>query len=146
MTAITEITARRRGQNARGFTLVEVLIVVVIIGVLMAIAIPSYQQYVLRTYRSDAEANLQAFAQAMERYYLNENSYEDAIEGTTYPDQSPVEGTAQYDLTVVTDAATTGAVLDGQGYLITATPSGAVVLGKVPTATLNHLGIKTGWQ
>jgi type IV pilus assembly protein PilE len=59
----------------RGFTLIEVLIVVVIIGVISAIAYPAYGQYVLRGYRADAKVNLLEAAQWMERNYSLTQDY-----------------------------------------------------------------------
>lgn len=58
-----------------GFTLVEMLIAVAIVGILAAIAIPSYQESVRKTRRADAEGALLAFANAMERHYTVNNTY-----------------------------------------------------------------------
>lgn len=70
--------------HARGITLVELMIVVAIIGILSAIAYPSYQRYVARTQRNAAAACLSQVAQAMERRYTTNLSYEgdeDAVLG-----------------------------------------------------------------
>lgn len=58
-----------------GFTLIELMIVVAIIGILSAIALPSYQQYVIKANRQDAEAILMENAQFMERYFTTNNTY-----------------------------------------------------------------------
>jgi type IV pilus assembly protein PilE len=55
--------------NARGMTLIELMIVVLIISILSAIAVPSYRSYVIRVKRSDAKVALVSGAQAMERCF-----------------------------------------------------------------------------
>lgn len=59
----------------KGFTLIEVMIVVVIIGILAAIAYPSYDEYVKRGYRTEGQAFLNDVAARQERYYSQNNTY-----------------------------------------------------------------------
>ena len=70
-----------------GFTLIELMIVVVVIGILAAIAIPSYQQYVEKTRRADAQSGLLQAAQALERCFTRTNTYDDCgVVPTNSPD------------------------------------------------------------
>ena len=62
-----------------GFTLIEVMMAVVIIGILAAIAFPSYREYVLRGHRSEGVALLSEAAARQERYYAQNNTYADSV-------------------------------------------------------------------
>lgn len=96
-----------------GFTLIELMIVVAIIGIIAAIAYPSYMDQVQSTRRADAQGALVTFANAMERFYTQNNSYIGADGGTstisntlTAPDASvfasvsPTDGNAVYNLRI----------------------------------------------
>ena len=59
----------------QGVTLIELIITVAIIGILAAIAFPSYEKYVQRTHRSEVIANMSEMAQWLERQYSKNNQY-----------------------------------------------------------------------
>lgn len=59
----------------RGVTLIELMVVVVIVGILASIAVPSYRNYVIRTQRTDAMSALLRVQAAQEKFYLQNNTY-----------------------------------------------------------------------
>ncbi|MBI5925446.1 MAG: type IV pilin protein [Aquabacterium sp.] len=68
--------------TSRGFTLIEVMVVVAIIGILASIAYPSYTEYVRRGQRAKAQTALMEAAQYMQRYYAANNSYKTPLAGS----------------------------------------------------------------
>lgn len=84
----------------KGFTLIEVMIVVVVVGILAAIAYPSYREHVRKTHRSEAKAALLEGAQALERYYSINGRYLAASStlATVFPAVAPSSGAARYNI------------------------------------------------
>lgn len=62
-------------KRSLGFTLIEIMIVVLIVGILASVAFPSYQQYVVRASREAAQTELIRMAGVQEKIYLNASSY-----------------------------------------------------------------------
>ena len=99
----------------KGFTLIELMIVVAVISILAAIAYPSYQNSVKKERRGDAKGALEGLAQAMERHFTANNTYLAAATagGNTgapsiYPTQAPIDGNTKfYNLTIQASTATT---------------------------------------
>jgi type IV pilus assembly protein PilE len=122
--------------SAKGFTLIEVMIVVAIIGILAAIAYPSYQEQVRSSRRADAQGALMEASQAMERYYAENNfTYVGAVEGVTFPLQSPFSGgTPAYDITV--------AASDATSYTLQAAPIGPQAGDRCGNMTLDNTGAR----
>lgn len=67
--------AMRVNTKQKGFTLIEVMVVAVIVAILAAIAIPSYQNHIQKTRRSDATSTLTQLAAAQERHFFSNNGY-----------------------------------------------------------------------
>lgn len=100
--------------NEKGFTLIEIMITMIIIGVLSAVAIPTYQESIKNSRRTDAQSTLLNFASAMERHFTLTGSYEgrdadnDGIpDPAFFASESPIEGSTKfYDLRFVFTATT----------------------------------------
>lgn len=131
----------------RGFTLIEIMIVVAIIAILAVVAVPAYNQYITKSKRVDAAAALVQLAQAMERYYSVNYSYLGAADsgadtgapaGSTFAwTQSPFEGRADYNLLITSATATS--------FTVEAQPIGAQAANDTRCANLrlNELGAKS---
>ena len=78
---------RTDGSKGRGFTLVELLIALAIVAILVRIAFPSYQAYIVRSSRQSAQSELIALANAQEKIFLNSNAYATSVTGA-YTGQS----------------------------------------------------------
>ncbi|UCE35833.1 MAG: prepilin-type N-terminal cleavage/methylation domain-containing protein [Deltaproteobacteria bacterium] len=70
-------------KDQKGFTLIELMIVIAIIGILAAIAIPQFSAYRKRSYNSSATADLRNAATAQEAYYVDEETYTSNINNLT---------------------------------------------------------------
>lgn len=92
-------------KKTRGFTLIELMIVVAIVAILAAVAIPSYQQYIQKSRRVDAKETLTRMAALQERFFFQNSAYTTDINdlgGETSP-----EGWYRITMPVVTDSTFT---------------------------------------
>jgi type IV pilus assembly protein PilE len=138
---MTDLTLR---DHRNGFTLIELLITIMIIGILVAIAMPTYNQYLIRASRQAAQADMVQMANTQEKIYLNSNAYTGSITNP-YNGNSAVsyglgrlstslDGNYTYTLTPVTPS---------QFYTLTATPVAGTRQANDGTLTLSSNGLRT---
>ena len=129
---ISNVTSKKQ----QGFTLIEMMIVVAIIGVLAAIAYPSYQRYVIKTKRTDMMSEMQNIGSEIESRKLAQGSYStiSAVVKTDFATAYPRQGTQLYDMTI-TDPLVAK-------WEIKATPKTGSQMTNDGTLSLNYQGIK----
>ena len=80
-----------------GFTLIELMITVAILGVLAAIVVPSYNEYVIRSKLTEAQSKLGDMRGQMERYFLDNRTYRDTTNALCGVDDAAINMSANYN-------------------------------------------------
>lgn len=128
-----------RRRDERGFTLVELMIVLVVVAILTTVAYPSYSEYVVRSKRTEGKAALLDAAQAVERHFTNHN---------TYPSDLAAAGVRTFSGDNASDASYTIAIAAGatgslaSSFTLTATPTNGHADPKCGNLSVNQLGVK----
>lgn len=117
--------------KTRGFTLIEMMIVVAVIALLATIAFPSYQNFAMRNRRADGKDLAMRIASAQERYYTNFNRY-----GTAADINMGMQSEQRYYTAQIVLPA------DGQSYLLQLVPQDVQATDRCGTLTINNTGFK----
>ena len=128
------ICSGKQLQVQRGFTLTELMIVVVIVSVLMAIALPAFRNQIIRGHRAAAQSEMMDLANREQQFLLANRAYVDETE-IVYALPPDVAAKYGYIITVAAAPVPT--------FLITFTPTAAGGQAGDGPLTLNHLGVKT---
>ena len=126
-------------KSVRGFTLIEVMVVVAILGVIAAFAIPAYTEFVRKSNRADAKAELSSVAQRLQRCFTAYSAYDHDDCGVHAAITGGNDITSREQLYTIAGAVTSTT------YTLTAEPiAGTVQAGdtKCTTLTLAHTGTR----
>ena len=122
----------------KGFTLVELMIAVVIVGILASVAIPAYTQYTVRAKRAAAESFIMSVANKQEQYILDARQYATTLALLNMT--PPADVSAHYNINITTDMTATP-----PAYTINAVPTGSQLANdtKCGTVSINQAGTKS---
>lgn len=140
---------QRRHAGAHGFTLMELLITVAILGILASVAIPQYQQYVMRARRAEAKSALARVQGAQERYFTVNNTYTTdptqlGLGACTAPNTTPSADTCASSNYVITIGTITGSTI-ATSYALSAAPvKGDAMCGTLTIDSLNTKNVSGG--
>lgn len=123
-------------RRSLGFTMIELMVALVILGIIAAIAVPSYRSYLVKGNRAAAQAYLMNIAQQQQQYLLDARTYATNVAGLSMT--TPTNVSTYY---TIQDPFTTGTAPNS--FSVTATPIGTQASDSCGTLLIDNLGNKT---
>ncbi len=128
-------TVLQRHAATRGFTLIEVVVVMAVVAILATIAIPSYSEYILRSHRSSAQSFISDVASRQSQFLLDRRSYAGTV--------AALNMTVPADVAQRYTVAIAPVVGPPAGFLVTATPTGPQATDRCGVLTVNQANNRT---
>lgn len=133
----------------KGFTLIELMIVVALVAIMSAIAYPSYQQYIIKTKRTEMMGEMHNIASEIQARKLAQGSYNNNLKSGLIGDY-PRQGSVLYSVTIEPivvppkppPSAPTPPTMLNSEWIITANPIAGSQMANDGSMTLNYLGVK----
>ena len=122
------------GLSMRGFSLIELMIVLALIATLSLVALPNYQDHVMKVRRLEASMVLVQISQSLETYYAKHYEYE-GFPASAIPSQSPINSDNKYyDIT---------ATLSASSFVLQAAPVGSQSSDSCAVLSVNQAGVQS---
>ena len=129
------MTGRLCGGAARGFTLIELVVVMAIAAILAAVAIPNYAEYVMRSHRSAVQSFISDVASRQSQFFVDRRNYAATVAALNLT--APADVVARYTVAIAVVAGPPA------GFQVSATPIGAQATDRCGLLTIDQAGART---
>ena len=130
---------QQRNPSSRGFTLIEVAVIMAVAAILAAVAIPNYSEYVMRSHRSAVQSFISDAASRQAQFFLDRRRYATtvAVDPNGLNMTAPADVTARYTVAIAVVAGPPA------GFLVSATPIGTQATDRCGLLTIDQAGNRT---
>jgi type IV pilus assembly protein PilE len=126
---------QQRNPSSRGFTLIEVAVVMTVAAILAAVAIPNYSEYVMRSHRSAVQSFISDVASRQSQFFLDRRSFAGTVAALNMT--APADVTARYTVAIAVVAGPPA------GFQVSATPIGTQATDRCGLLTIDQAGNRT---